>query len=437
MKGIPLVAIVWGLWGLVQVPGTFEQHYSWHPTKAGVSVSRDGRVIAFESLARLVAADTNVYSDIYISSRDASGLELVSVDVDGAVRNGSSSTPRLSGDGRYVAFESVRSRPAEPCTTVFLRDRLRATTRAVVIVGGDPARIACAAYPAINREGRFVAFESSAQDLVEGRDANGSGSDVYIVDTQTGALARVSVGSDGTQSSVGSSYAPSIDATGRVVAFTSTACLDGSSSRASAADPCLPRVYVRDLVAGTTRAINGPRGVAPNGAAYGAALSGDGRYVAFVTLATNLARGDTNRSADVHIYDRVTGGVELLSRTGNGKAGNGASARPAISEDGRFVAFDSTASDLVDARQCEPDESDQNLVSDVFLLDREHGRMHRLSRNRDGSPWWEQSAGPAIDGAGELVAFSSRHATDAGDLRADFDLFAWSASRAPARESCH
>jgi TolB protein len=190
------------------------------------------------------------------------------------------------------------------------------------------------------------------------------------------------------------------------------------------------------LAAGVTRGISGPRGVAPNGPAYDVALSGDGRYVSFATLATNLARGDTNRSADVYVYDRASGGVELFSRTGDGKAGNGASLRPAISESGRFVAFDSTASDLIRARQCGPNESDHNLVSDVFLLDREHGRMRRLSRNRDRSPWWEQSAGPDIDGAGELVAFSSRHATDAGDLRADFDLFVWSASRATGREPC-
>jgi len=344
----------------------------------------------------------------------------------------------VSGDGRYVAFESGRLRPAEPCTTVFLRDRLRATTHAVVAVGGDPARIACAAHPAINGDGRWVAFESRAQDLVEGSDANGSQSDVYIVDTRTGGIARVSVASGGRQSSVGRSYAPSIDATGRLVAFTSTACLDGSSARvsASAHDPCLPQVYVRDLAAGVTCGISGPRGVAPNGAAYDAALSGNGRFVSFATLATNLARGDTNRSADVYVYDRATGGVELLSRTGNGKVGNGASSRPAISESGRFVAFESTAPDLIPARRCGPDESDHNLVSDVFLLDREDGRMRRLSQNRDGSPWWVQSVGPAIDGAGELVAFSSRHATDAGDLRADFDLFAWSASRATGREPC-
>jgi Tol biopolymer transport system component len=449
MTGPPLVAIVWalwGLWGLVSAPRTFEQRYSWYPPKVGVSVSRDGRVIAFESLAQLVAADTNRYSDVYVSSRDSGGLELVSVGVDGAARNGSSSTPRLSGDGRYVAFESVRSQQAEPCTTVFLRDRLRAMTRAVVALGGDPARIACAAHPAINGDGRWVAFESSAQDLVEGGDANGLASDVYLVDTQTGGIARISVTSDGRQSSVGSSYAPSIDATGRFVGFTSTACLDGSSGRPSTADPCLPQVYVRDLAAGTTRAINGPRGVAPNGAAFGAALSGDGRYVAFASLATNLARGDTNRSADVYVHDRATGSVELLSRTGDGKAGNGPSSRPAISESGRFVAFDSTASDLICARRCGPGGSDHNLVSDVFLLDRsaaeagalrgEGGRLRRVSRECDGSPWWEQSAGPAIDGAGELVAFSSRHATDPGDLRADFDLFLWSASRGTGREPC-
>jgi Tol biopolymer transport system component len=251
MKGAPLVAlaIVGALSGLDQAPRTFEQRYPYYPTRVGVSVSRDGRVMAFESLAGLVAADTNRIRDIYVSSVDSGGLELASVGADGAAWNSNSSAPRLSGDGRYAAFESARSRPAEPCTTVFLRDRLRATTRALVAVGGDPARVACAAHAAINGDGRWVAFESRAQDLVEGSDANGSQNDVYVVDTRTGGIARVSVASDGRQSSVGRSDAPSIDATGRLVAFTSTACLDGSSVgvSASADDPCLQQVYVRDF----------------------------------------------------------------------------------------------------------------------------------------------------------------------------------------------
>jgi Tol biopolymer transport system component len=143
----------------------------------------------------------------------------------------------------------------------------------------------------------------------------------------------------------------------------------------------------------------------------------------FVATATNLARGDTNERPDVYVYDLTTNSIELISRTDSGTAGNGPSSRPAISDTGRFVAFDSTASDLICTRRCRSRDRDHNLVSDVFLLDRQRGRMRRLSQDITGLPWWESSIGPALDGAGRLGAFSSRHAGDAGDVHADFDLF--------------
>jgi len=407
------------------VPRAFLQQHLNATDTTSASVSSDGRFVAFESLAQLLPADTNPVSDIYVVNVDSGRLELASVRADGTASNDSASSPRLSGDGRYVVFDSVIPAPGAACVTVFLRDRERGITRALATAWDDSSRIVCATLPAISSDGRWVAFESSAQDLVQGIDANGSRADVYIVNTATGHAARVSVASDGTQSWAGSSYAPSVSGAGQLVAFTSTACLDGGPGNASsgAVGPCKPRVYVRDLVAGLTRGVSAPRYTRPNGSTYSPALSADGRFVALVSTATNLAQEDTNETPDVYAYDLKSESIELLSRTPGGKAGNGASSRPAISGTGRFVAFDSTASDLMCTRRCTARDGDHNLVSDVFLLDRERGRMRRLSHEVNGDPWWAPSIGPALDGAARLMTFSSRRAIDSGDVRADFDLF--------------
>ena len=101
------------------------------PTIASASMSSDGRFVAFESLARLVATDTNHVSDVYMLNIESGHLELISVGVNGTASTDTSSTPRLSGDGRYVVFDSVAPRPRASCVTVFLRDRQQTAARPI------------------------------------------------------------------------------------------------------------------------------------------------------------------------------------------------------------------------------------------------------------------------------------------------------------------
>jgi hypothetical protein len=105
------------------------------------------------------------------------------------------------------------------------------------------------------------------------------------------------------------------------------------------------------------------------------------------------------------------------------------SSQPAVTADGRFVVFESDASDILCARRCGAHERDTNLVGDAFVLDRQTGTTRRLSRGR--SPWIEPSIMPAIDGAGNVIAFLSRHPMDALDDRDDFDLFLWESGATP------
>jgi Tol biopolymer transport system component len=399
------------------------------------SVSGDGAFIAFESFDRLSAADSNSasLSDIYVMDVNTGTIELISINLAGSGSDGTSSSPRLNHDGRYVVFESVASNlvseRAPACTTVFLRDRFQGTTRAVARERKSE-RLRCAGQPSLSDDGRFVAFESSATDLVGGSDANADSTDVYVLDLTTGVTSRVSVDDRGVQHAIGRSYAAAISGNGRFVAFTSTACLDRASPRTEheRREDCWAQIYVRDRLTPRTRPIAPITGQSPNRPTHSAAISADGRFIAFASTATNLGRRDVNGVNQVYLFDTETGAIELVSRTATGKPGNGQSGGPALSSDGRFVAFQSVASDLGCSR-CGPGERDQNLVEDVFLLDRQRSRMRRLSEGPGRDSWWTASVGPVMDAAARVLAFSSRHPSGAPDDAADFDLFVFRVSR--------
>lgn len=402
------------------------------PILTGVSsMSADGAFVAFESLANLVPGDTNSnsLSDIYVLDVNSGRIELASMGLDGSPATGSSSTPSLSGDGRYVAFDSIASNfvpdNVPNCVTVFLRDRRIGTNRAVVRASVDHSRILCGNRPAMSNDGRVIAFESTSVDLVEGVDENGVGTDVYVTDVSTGTTSRVSVDSQGKQQSVGASGRASISSDGRYVAFTSTACIDRArpGMQGAAHGPCSRQVYVHDRLTARTRAIRAAGGGWANGPTFGAAISADGRYVAFTSIATNIVRSGVSKRSQVYLYDTEREESELVSRTPQGRPGNGDSSMPAVAGSGRFVVFQSAASDLTCAVRCRPGERDDNLVSDIFVLDRQTSRMQRLSEGPGRKLWWTSSVGPVVDAAGRVFAFSSRHPTGPEDDRADFDLF--------------
>jgi Tol biopolymer transport system component len=206
----------------------------------------------------------------------------------------------------------------------------------------------------ISADGRYVAFYSSATNLVAG-DTNGA-RDVFVHDNQTGATTRDSVSGSGAQAN-GQSFSPSISADGRYVAFYSDAndLVAGDTNNAD-------DVFVHDRQSGaTTRVSVSSAGGQTDGGSYLPALSADGRYVAFSSESTNLVPGDTNGAVDIFIHDNLSGATTRLSVKANGVEGDGDSIRPALSADGHFAAFDSQAANLV--------SGDGNGFSDVFLRD--------------------------------------------------------------------
>jgi Tol biopolymer transport system component len=390
------------------------------------SVSADGRYVALASYARLLPADTNDHADIYVLDRETGNATLESATADGDVLTGDSTYPRLSGDGTYLVFQTVVTRPGRtgPETDIVVRNRIRNT--ATRVSRDTPRRDAIVSrHAAISEDGRVVVFASASTDLVEGADENGTSEDVFAFDTTTHTLRRISLDGSGRQVPVGASFSPSISGDGRYVAFTSTANLDDEQSAATAHPhrERLARVFVRDLVLGmTTCASVGTSRTGLDGASNHPSISRDGRYVAFVSEARTLARRDRNRSSDVFVRDMEEHSTTLVSRGAGGGTANGASGNPAISADGRFVAFQSDASDLICARRCDPAREDTNLLSDVFLLDRLTDEMTWISKGPSGG-WPEQSGGPQVDATAAIVTFTSRHPIDDRDVRNDYDLF--------------
>jgi Tol biopolymer transport system component len=388
------------------------------------SISGDGRFVAFLSYARLAGADTNDLADIYVLDRSTGGVSLETPEYAGRAVDHALTTPQLSGTGQllvYVASPAPGRTAAAAGRTIMVRDRSIGITRALLTRGeppnGDSRNVR------ITGNGRTVVFASSSTNLVDGADANGIAEDVFVAEVATMTVRRVSVDSAGRQMAIGASFAPAASHDARYVVFSSTAALDASMDRARV------EVYWRDMQLGvTTRISQTSKGTAGNGSSYDAAISADGRFVAFVSDATNLTgRRDRNGAPDIYLRDIVTGTTALVSRNEHGDSANGPSRRPALSDDGSVLVFQSDASDLICGPRCRAGDRDINLVSDVFAFHRASDAIRRVSAGR--TAWMEPSIGPVIDGSGAVIAFSSRRARHARDDRDDYDLFV----RAPVK----
>jgi Tol biopolymer transport system component len=347
------------------------------------AISSDGRYVAFQGLAtNLVPGDTNAALDVFVCDRDPDGngyfdegngtTVRVSVGSAGEQANGPSDSASISADGRFIAFQSVASNvvSSAPFDTngssdIFVHDRLSATTVRVSLRTGGVEANDNSFSPAISADGRHVAFQSLASNLVAG-DTNGV-SDVFVHDRATGVTNRVSVSSARGQAA-GQSVSAAISSNGRYAAFVSFASNLVAADTNGVADVFLhdrdvddDGIYDEIGAVATVRVSVSSSGAQSNGASTGVALSPDGRYVTFQSAGNNLVAGDTNGREDVFVHDRMTGRTVRASVDSAGVEGNDASGAPSISMDGRFVAFHSIASNLV--------PGDSNERQDVFLRD--------------------------------------------------------------------
>jgi putative cell wall-binding protein/Tol biopolymer transport system component len=360
-----------------------------------------------------VVATVTTISVEPLSAPAAPLIELVSVSSDGTQANSASDEPCLSADGRHVAFESYATNIVtgdnNGAWDVFVHDRTTGeSTRVSVSSAGEEANDA-SYNAAVSADGRYVAFDSIASNLVAG-DENAQ-QDVFVHDRHTGATTRVSVSSAGDEGDGGSS-SPSISADGRFVAFMSWA-----SNLVPGDNNHMFDVFVHDRDTGaTTRVSVSSAGDEGDAWSYNPSISADGQFVAFQSQAGNLVAGDSNHVFDVFVHDRDTLETTRVSLSSAGAEGAGASLLPSISSGGRYVAFYSGAPNLV--------AGDTNGKDDVFVHDRTTGETTRVSVGSLGEQGDGTSFYPSISGDGRQVAFYSA-ATNLvpGDVNSVEDVF--------------
>lgn len=402
------------------------------------ALSDNGRLLAFVSRDHGPSRRSRCLN-VYALDRSTGLITPESVTRENTPPDGDTRAPSLSGDGRVIAFESTASNLTSSAARV-----TRATARRVIVrnrltgtlwTPGDAHQDTLdgeSYQPAVSGNGVVIVFTSNATNLVTEPDANGRKEDIYLCRLAGSATARISVDGNGAQQPIGASHSPSVSHDGERVAFVSTARLAPEDTND------VPDVYLRDVGRGRTLLVSlGLGGKASDNASYSPSLSADGRVVAFVSSASNLAPHDDNQESDVYVFDVASGSVALVSATSKGKAANASSSRPALSADGRYVVYQSVASNLGSRHGCPASVTDTNLLPDVYLFDRASGCVTRISGSAERE-WWTPSVVPAIDGAGTVVVFSTTQPVGDDDLSTGFDLWLRPTGRpraAPPRET--
>ncbi|MEN8263827.1 MAG: hypothetical protein ABFR82_10215 [Nitrospirota bacterium] len=385
------------------------------------SISSDGRYVAFASDAEnLVAGDTNNFTDIFLRDRDTDDDGIfdetgevstirVSIKSDGSQATGGSSTsPAISSDGRYVAFASdatnlLTGPDSNISTDIFVHDLNTSTTIRVSVQSDGTQATGDSTSPAISSDGRYVAFASDSVDLI-GSDSNGN-KDIFVHDRDTDddgifdetgnvSTVRASVKTGGDQVFLGDSDTPSISTDG-VVAFASDAFdLVVKISNTSR------EIYVHDLSAGeTTRISENILNQDSLDDSFAPSISADGRYVTFESDTGNLVADDSQLFRDIFLHDRDTGTTTRVSVDSTGFDADSNSYAPAISSDGRNVVFESDATDIV--------TGDTNNMRDIFIRDLDTGITTRMSLDLNSSNSDNHSFAPSVSSDGSYVAFES------------------------------
>ena len=403
-------------------------------------ISRDGNTVVYTSIdATMVPGDTNGLADIFVHDRMTATTQRVSISTDGATQAASRvHSPEVSADGSRVVFiaesESGLGGETHYYDAVFVRDLIEGTTTNVSRNAAGELANRDTTVPTISGNGQFVFFQSRAFNFIAG-DTIGIPSNVFRKDLATGAVERLNDRNSGGPSAVGA-YAVATNFSGDVAAFGSTASdlvandylsksdifrwqqsrpadsalekLTGGDLIAGFSDSAEPvfdptgrymifrsiapnlvaddtngveELFIRDLKTGTTERFDlvGFDGQPLNRSPIEFSLSSDGRYLAFASSADNVLDFDRNFQMHAYLYDRQTGDLELLNVSDSGVIGDRGGRSPVVSADGRFVAFESVSTNLVDGVTA-PSLAGSNYI---FLRDRLLGTTTHVTETRN------------------------------------------------------
>ncbi len=378
------------------------------------SVTSDGRYVVFASRAdNLAAGDSNESMDVFLKDMSTGGIIRCSTSSSGAESNGDSRRPAISADGRYVVFESIADNLVSNDTNL-KRDIFRKDINTGELVrcstsssGAEAAR--CSYRPAISGDGRYTAFESYASNLVM-NDTNNE-VDIFVKDLQTGAVVRCSTSAEGEQANERCQY-PAMSFSGRYVAFSSWA-----SNLVPDDDNEVSDVFRKDMMTGEITVCSANEaGTAGNERSFHPAISADGRYIAFASHASNLVLNDSNQVTDVFLKDMDTGALTMCSASPHKGQANGISQCPSISPEGAYVAFETVASNLA------PD--DTNRHEDIYVKEIDTGTLVRRSTSSSGEQGKTGSFQPCLSADGiYLVFYSGASEFVPDDLQGFFDVF--------------
>jgi Tol biopolymer transport system component len=426
-------------------------------TKSSIGrLSSDGRYAVFSTITSLTAADTDTRTDIYRFDRVTGTTSFVSTDVGGVAPPRINRAPSISSDGNHILFASMPLDSFTAATIFFVRDMNAATLTPLAIPqaqffldtslalarDGSQAFINSSGLPPINgfdhvyrfdigttllarlsrspatsvgpfangssettappspsADGNFVAFASSAANLVTG-DTNAV-NDVFVRDRSGATTERISVGANGTQSACASTM-PAMTPDARYVVFVSCGALAAPASGDQS------EIYRYDRTNGILELVSiGASGNRADGSSYEADLSADGRYVAFRSCAANLVPATGGDACQIYVRDMVAGATVLVSRSSAGQpASAGYSTDVTVSGDGRFVGYTSYAANLV--------ASDTNGTGDAFVFDRLASTTERVSVGASGMQGSSASNFRSFDQTGNLVLFESSSTNLAG-----------------------
>jgi hypothetical protein len=373
---------------------------------SGVSLSDGGRFVAFETAAsNMVANDTNGGSDVFVRDTSNGTLRRVSVDTGGTQLNSVSGEARITRDGRFVAFTRGSGQTAALGAKAITGGQVCVNDlngNALFCVSKSPGGAAGngdSGKPSISGDGKVTVFESKATNLTTTPDPNGAITDVFAYNKDTNTNTILSNASNGTPSTANSG-GPSVSCNGKNYAFETLAPL-----ATGATQPGVKNIISISSVGGIKKLVTvGTGGAASNGDSRAPKITDDGRFVYFESASSNLVASDTNGATDIYQADLLTNTIKRMSVSATGVQANGASRNASMTCDGSYVTFESDASNLV--------AGDTNGTTDTFILNTATGTMALESKTNAGGATNGPSTNGQVSPDGSVVGYDS----NAGNL---------------------